>query len=463
MSAESELVKVDEDVKTLTDIWNCREFVRQYGENIRWVKKFGGWFYWDGKLWRKDDTEYVERSAKDMMCRLTLSQSRAIANHARKCQSLSKISSMIELAKSEPGISMQPEDFDRGLFLLNCNNGTIDLTTGDILPHSRLNFITRIVNADYDPQAKAPTWEWFLNDIFMGNNELVEFVNRSIGYSLTGSTKEQCFFILYGKGNNGKGTMLNTLMNLLGEYADAPTADTFFLKKNESGNSNDIAALKGKRYVVASESNKERSINEALIKRLTGEDLVRARFLFQEYFTFEATFKIFLMTNHKPRLSDDYATWRRVKLIPFNKTITNIDNNLNSKLREEFPGILRWAINGCLKWQSMGLGSAKEVDDATSQYREEEDVLGSFINENCVVGDHQSISSSILYAKYLSCIKASSERHITQKEFVRAMQNRGFIKDMRTYGPEKGKMFWKGIGIKGGIEEDESVGGYSYE
>jgi len=445
----------------LTDMWNAEELVKHHGENMRWCKKFGGWHCWENGVWIPEEHEQIESWAKETVRRMIFHENIKIAKHAKRCESASKLRAMVELAKSEPGITLLPDDFDRDGFLLNCQNGIVDLASGKLLPHDKTKYMTKMVNAPYDPDAICPIWDWFLDDIFLGNEDTIRFMQRAIGYSLTASIKEQCFFILYGKGSNGKGTMLNTILALLGEYADSPTAETFFIKKNDSGNSNDVAALKGKRYIVASESNKERAINEAFIRRLTGEDPIRARFLFQEFFTFDATFKIFLMTNHKPKLSDDYATWRRVKLVPFNKTVTEIDNNLTHKLRAELPGILHWAVEGCLAWQREGLGSAKEVDDATKEYRQEEDIVGNFITEHCVMDPNQSVSSSLLYAKYLSCVKASSEHHMTQKEFVRCLQNRDFTKDQRTYGPDKGKMYWHGIGLKNADENDNISGGNS--
>ena len=261
-------------------------------------------------------------------------------------------------------VSIKKKELDNHKFLFNCNNGVINLKTGELSPHDRDLLFTKISPIEYNKDAKCPNWITFLESIFLtpeGNpdQELIEFLQRAIGYSFTGETKEQVMFFLFGNGRNGKSTFINVIQDLLGDYGRQTSSETFLKKKNDGGINNDVARLDGARFVSAVESEEGQQLSEALVKQITGGEKMSARFPSQEYFEFTPEFKVFFTTNHKPIVkNNDEGIWRRVKLIPFTVTIPEdkIDYDLSKKLSNEMAGILRWAVEGCLKWQQGGLG-----------------------------------------------------------------------------------------------------------
>jgi putative DNA primase/helicase len=273
------------------------------------------------------------------------------------------------------GYPVIPEHLDQDPWLFNVENGTIDLKTGELRPHERGALITKLAPVQYDREAECPTWWKFLMRIFNGNLALIEFLQKAVGYALTGSTREQCLFFLHGLGANGKSTLLEIIHTLLGDYAHRTSSETFLIKKS-GGIPNDVAALRGARLVGAVEVESGRRLAEVLIKEMTGGDRISARFLHAEWFDFKPEFKIFLAANHKPVIrGTDHAIWRRIHLIPFNVQIPKPeqDRDLPEKLKAELPGILNWALEGCQMWQLYGLEPPAEVQAATQDYREEMD------------------------------------------------------------------------------------------
>ena len=343
-----------------TDLGNAGRFAYQHSKNVKFCHAWNKWLIWNGKRWQIDQTAEIMRLARDTVRSIygeteragDEAERKAIAKHAMRSEAESKIRAMLELAKSEEGIPVLPEAFDNNSLLLNCNNGVTDLKTGELLPHKREFLMTKKVKADFDQGAKAPTWEKFLNQIMNGNENLIGFLQRAVGYSLTGNTSEQCLFLLHGSGANGKSTFLETISLLMGDYAKKTRTSTLMTRKNESI-SNDVAALCGARMVTASETNENERFDEAKIKEMTGGDTISARFMRAEFFEFVPQFKLWLCCNHKPQIKgQDTAIWRRIHLIPFNLTIPEAerDKDLPAKLKEELPGILRWAVIGCLNW-----------------------------------------------------------------------------------------------------------------
>jgi putative DNA primase/helicase len=359
---------------------------------------------------------------------------------------------MVALARSESGIPVTVDQLDRNPWLLNVNNGVLDLRTGDLRSHRRQDLMTRFAPVRYDPEATCPTWLAFLDRIMNGNQNLIQFLQRAIGYTLTGSARERVLFMLHGGGANGKSTLLETISTLLGDYAKSTRAETLLVKTYDGGIPNDLAALKGARFVSTSETEDGKRLAEALVKALTGGDTISARFLRGEFFTFRATFKLWLATNHKPTIrGSDNAIWDRIKLIPFEIRIPDEeqDKELPAKLQLEQPGILAWAIRGCLDWQRLhGLGEPLEVRVATANYRQDMDVVATFIEDCCVAANGAQVPAKQLYDAYRSWCEQSGERPVTQKTFGLRLQEKGFRPGRARSNGEQFRT-WIGVGLAG--------------
>lgn len=455
-----------------TDVWNAGLFIEKYGDEIRYCDALGGWYIWDGSRWKRDDTFQILRLAKNTVKQI-YEMSRAngdkfLFKHAVKSESETRLKAMINLARSE-GVAIQSEQFDTDVFLLNCRNGTLDLRTGELKSHSRNDYITRRVELDFRPDAACPEWQKFLTSIFLGDAGIIGFMQRAVGYALSGSMKEQCVFILFGVGMNGKSTLLKHIFRILGDYAMNTPASTLMEKYTDSI-PNDIARLKGARLVTAVESGKNKALAESQIKQLTGDDPISARFLHREYFDFFATFKIFFATNHKPNISGtDKGIWRRIMTIPFEKVISpeERDPKLDEKLAKEYEGILAWAVQGFQMWQKEGLGDVAKITEATNEYREESDLIGNFIEEQCLIGSEYKVSTTAILKAAQLWAKDSGLRYVKRNEFIDYLKKRGFTKDRLSGSSEKGKLYWFGIGLKdsenGEISQGHDSGFYDGE
>ena len=442
----------------LTDLGNTERLVAQHGGDLRYCYPWGKWLVWDGKRWNPDATGEVHRRAVRTVAAIYAEaesaddkdERRAIARHAATSESRTRIEAMIALSRSRPGIPALPEDFDSDPWLLNVENGTIDLRTGELRAHRREDLITKIAPVVYDPNAKAPRFLQFLGEVFEGDEELISFVRRFAGYSLTGSTEERVFTILYGRGKNGKTTLVELLEHAMGDYATTTDTETILAKRYQ-GVGNDVAALKGARFVATAEVERGRALAESKVKSLTGNDTVTARFLYAEPFAFRPEFKLWLSTNNKPviRGTDD-AIWDRIRLIPFAKRFegTEADPRLPEKLRAETPGVLAWMVQGCAEWQRGGLGEPEKVAAATTGYRAEMDALAAFIDEECVVRPEAWCKFADLYASYTRWCEESNEQPEKKRRFADSLTERGFEPDNGT----------KNVAIRRGIalrhEED---------
>lgn len=433
------------------DYGNARRLVRLHGENLRYVAVWGRWLFWDGNRWRKDEDGAAKRLAKATALSI-FDEAKAAAvkdgdpkplsSWANSSLAGAKIREMLATAESEKEVIASTDQLDTDPWLLNVRNGTVDLRTGDLRTHRREDLITKLGPVDFDPSATCPLWESFLERIMDGNRELIDFLRRAAGYSLTGSTREQCLFMPYGTGANGKSKFLGTLAALLGDYTETAESSTF-LNKSQDAIRNDLAKLVGARFVTAIEVDQGRRIAEALVKQVTGEDVITARFLRQEYFSFLPQFKLWLAANHKPEVrGGDHGMWRRIHLIPFTVTIPvpERDPDLGEKLKAELPGILNWALRGCLEWQKNGLQVPEAVRAATAEYEQQMDPLGGFFEE-CVelVKDDPSpvkalwgegegsgeIKSSDLYREYSSWCERSGEKPLTSRTFGDRVKQRG--------------------------------------
>lgn len=447
---------IDEKLITefeLTEYGNAERLAYKFGRNIRYCFPWKNWLIWNDKFWEKDATGKIMRMAKGTVRSISKEADNvsdekiknALKAHAKKSETKFKLNAMIDLAHSEPGLQVKPEDLDKKSWFLNVQNGTIDLKGGLFFPHTREHLITKITPIEYNPNAICQGWDNFLNKIMNGNQNLIQFIKRAVGYSLTGETSEQCFFFLYGTGANGKSTFLETIRAMLTEYAQQTDLSTFL--KDRSSIPNDVARLQGTRFVSGVETDAGKHLAEVFIKRLTGEDTITARFLYQEFFEFSPTFKIFLGANHKPTISGtEHAIWRRIMTIPFTVVIpeNEMDKGLKDKLKLELPGILNWAVQGCLDWQKIGLAPPKEISRATDEYKAEMDVLGNFIEDCCVLKPHSTVSKTEFYDIYDKWCIQNKEQPISKKAFGIKLSERGIVS--KKSGSTR---YWSGIGLRG--------------
>ena len=440
-----------------SDLGNAERLAHHYGAQLKYCHPWSKWVVWDGVKWSEDATGKINQLAKKTVRKIydevqqikDDNKRQAIAKHAISSESNGRIKAMVSLAQSE--LPVTPDDFDKNGFLLNCKNGTIDLSTGNLLLHQKDNFITKLAPIHYDKSATCPLWIKFLNRIMDNNQDLISFLQRAIGYSLTGDVSEQCLFLFWGSGANGKTTFLRTIGNILGDYSQQTPTETLVIKK-KGAISNDLARMKGARFVTASESEENHRLAENLIKQMTGDDIISARFLYKETFEFEPEYKIFLGTNNKPIIrGNDHAIWRRIKLVPFQVTIPpeEMDRNLLNKLKTEYSGILNWAIKGCIEWQNYGLGIPVEVTEATDEYRNEMDLLNDFIQDCCIEGTDFNVPSKNLYQAYIKWCEGNGEFQLKQASFGRKLREKSFVS--KQLGKKRTRS-WVGLDLVEGME-----------
>ncbi|MEK4675931.1 phage/plasmid primase, P4 family [Bacillus sp. FSL K6-2944] len=433
----------------LTEMGNAERIVAEYGHLIRFVNG-SGWYTWDGKRWKEDRSREVERITSKTLRKLLESEDEREVKWGRQCEK--RVIRMNSIKDMIPLVPAQREAFDTHPYVLNVENGVIDLKTGELSPHDCDFMLTKMVNIEFKKGEDCPNWKAFVESIFKdteGNTdyELIDFIQKSIGYSLTSDISEQVMFFLYGSGRNGKSTFINTIKNLLGDYAKQTNSETFIKKKNDNGANNDIARLAGSRFVSAVESEDGQQLSEGLVKQITGGEPIIARFLRQEYFEFQPEFKVFFTTNHKPIIKGmDEGIWRRVRMMPFTVTIPKdkVDRKLPEKLAMEMSGILNWAIEGCLKWQREGLGEPKVIQDATSHYKEEMDILEPFLLDMCFLHPQAKIEAKELYNVYSRWCNAEGEISLKNRSFYRLLENKNIVKKRGA----KNKVFLHGVGLQ---------------
>src|SRR5215211_2988852 len=423
-----------------TDTGNAERLADRHGANLRYCYPWGTWLVYDGTRWRVDDRGAVVRLAKDT--------ARGIFEEAKEARDdetakrLGKWASS-SLAQSEPGIPILPEEMDVSRDLLNVLNGTIDLRIGELREHRREDLITKLAPVEYDPNATAPLWTSTLERV-LPSPELRAFFKKLCGYALTGDVSEQLLPVLYGTGANGKSTILNALLGMLGDYGMQAAPDLLVAKKGS--HPTELADLFGMRFVASREVEDGSRLAESLVKQLTGGDRVKARRMRQDFWEFEPTHKVFMAVNHKPIIrGTDTAIWRRIRLIPFTETIppAEQDKQLPAKLRSELPGILRWAVGGCLEWRREGLQAPEAVREATGAYRAEMDVLGAFLRECCELGPEYNVAAKDLYGAYKFWCEDNGERPETQRRFGSRLTERGGFERYR--GGADGGHRWRGV------------------
>lgn len=430
----------------LTDTGNASRFAENHeGELIYVVGP--GWHAWDGRRWARDNEVAPYRLAKATARRMREEAAevedhdlaQAIFKWAIASESRAKLNNMVGLAQvgevESPGLVRQLEDFDHKPHLLTCANRTVNLKTGKRLRHNRAHYLTRMSPVEYDPSAKAPRWRRFLNETFDGDAETIGYVQRAVGYALTGETTEQAMFMAHGVGANGKTVFIETVAALLGDYAATAAADTF-VNRRSSGSTNDLARLHGARLVRVGETEDGAALARQVIKRVTGGDKIAARFHYREYFEYLPTYKIWLVTNHLPSIPHtDGATWRRIRLIPFEVTVPEKrrDRSLSRKLARELPGILAWAVEGARYWYDSGLAEPPAIREAGASYREAQDSVGRFLREEMRDDDEGRTLMGELYVDYCRWCEDEGTKPISGKAFHGALDERGYgrLKDSR--------------------------------
>lgn len=431
-NSDSEVSKKAYD---MTDTGNAQRLFDKFGNVIRYSYNRKKWFFWNGKKWYLDESGEIKKLA-DEICEDLKREAWEIQDDslqdkalkfARRTASSSAKEAMIKECQHLKDIPASPDSFDAYPELLNCQNGIVNLRNGELIPHDSSFMMSKICNAEYDTSHKKPEkWLAFLDDVTNGDKDLQEYIQRCVGYSISGSNKEQCAYFLYGLGNNGKSTFLDTISDLLGGYSANTQPDTLMLQSrlgsSGGGANSDIARLKSARFVTCEEPTEGVRLNEGLLKQLTGGSKVTCRFLYGDEFEYTPEFKIWIATNHKPTIrGTDVGIWRRIKLIPFEVNIPKekVDKNLKYKLRKEFPQILAWAIEGCIKWQRYGMQEPRCVTEATKEYKQEMDLIAGFV-EQCVIIDYNGnnrIMASELFSVYSKWAKFNNEYEMSSKKF----------------------------------------------
>ncbi len=438
-----------------TDSGNAEFLAHLFGDQLRFDHQRQRWLRWAGAWWVPDSTNKVVLMAREAARERQRQASQIENKDQRKAaftwgwnsESRARIDAMLSLAKSQPPFADAGENWDADPWLFGTANGVLDLRTGQLRDGRPEDRITRHSEVVYDPGEVPSRWVRFLFEIFSENTEVVDFVQRAVGYSLTGDTSEQCLFILHGAGANGKSVFLETLRYVLGDYSyNMPFSTIEFWGRTSVPN--DVAALDGPRLITASESNEGSRLNEARIKALTGRDKISARFLFKEFFTFTPRCKFWLCVNHLPIVRDDsYAFWRRVRLIPFERQFKGqeADQHLAEKLRADAQGILAWAVRGCTYWRNHGLQPPACVQSATRQYQEDSDPLAGFFEECCIYGNDWSVRASALYTAYRAW--AESQQWKEREILGTTAFGRRMTAKYRKVHDEKG-WYYEGIGIQ---------------
>jgi len=438
----------------LTDVGNAQRFAAQHGDDVRYCAALG-WLVWDGKRWARDETGEVEQRAKKTVRAIYKEaadaddprQCAAIAAHAKASEAATRIAAMLSLAKSEASIVARADAFDRNPWLFNCANGTIDLETGELREHRRSNLITKLAPVAFDSAAKCPTWDAFLSHVMGERPELVELVQRWIGYGMTASTREQKMALLYGTGSNGKSTLLNALHELLGDYARQGAPQLLLSSRLGDRHPTEVADLHGARFVIVTEVERGRSLAEVTVKQLTGGDPLKARYMHRDFFQFAPSFKLTLACNSLPVVhGQDEAIWRRLVVVPFEVVVPpeERDVKLAEKLARERPGILNWALAGCRAWLARGLAVPPVAVAASADYREDSDLLGDFFAEFCAFRKGAVAVTADLFDCYVDWHTNSpfhDEDRLTVREFCSTLRERGCLPKKLGHGARG----WTGV------------------
>jgi putative DNA primase/helicase len=429
-----------EGAKHRTESEFSKRVARECGHHIRWVEEWKAFAVWNGQVWMRDSgtrtDERIRNVAKSFLLETEaaietgeLGDAKEALKHAVYLNSARGKNAIRDLLRSEPGIAVSADVFDADPFLLNVQNGVVDLRTGVLLAHDAKLMQSKIAATIYDRAATCPTFERVVSEAMEGDPERVGYVRRLLGYALTGDVREQKLPIWYGSGSNGKGTIVEAVTGLMNEYAATGAPDLLMVKGE--AHPTELAVLAGARLVICSENEEGKRLAEARVKLLTGGDTLTARRMREDYWRFRPTHKLLLQTNHKPALrGTDHGIKRRLHLLHFKVIVPEDrqDKSLPEKLRAEWPGILQWLIGGCVEWQQGGLNAPGEVLRATNEYLASEDVVGRFIGDVCTVRPDLTVRARDIYAAYRDWCVAVGEKPASQKVFGPSLQERGYEK-----------------------------------
>ena len=442
----------------LTDMGNAQRMVRLHGATIRYVGNKDTWRVWNGVRWEPDVLGLLAEKAKATI-RLIRQEAESevdedakskVLKWAHKSQNITRVRAMTALAQTEPGVGVTSNVWDSDPLLLNLENGTLDLVSGELATHRKEDLITKVCNVKHDPDAKSPLWESFVREILLDNEEMVSYIQRACGSMLTADTSDQVLFFFLGTGANGKSTFLNVLQRIMGTYGRQAAPELLATKRHgDSQHPTGIADLQGARFVVSAEIERGAYLSEALVKQLTGEDLLKARFMRQDFFEFRASHHIFIAANHKPIIrGNDEGIWRRIHLIPFDLTVPpeDRDRGLQGKLLAESAGILNWLVEGCRMWREDGLNPPEIVLNKTQEYRSTMDLLKEFLDSYCVLGPNADCLAKNLYDGYLEWAEEQGEVPVKRRLFNMMLDERGFGRRRSGKGLHR-----TGIGLKAGL------------
>lgn len=467
MSAEELQEQKDEATPDLTDDALALELGERWRNHARYVSAWNRWYFYDRRVWRADDAlwhmtgarKFLRRKATQLEKWAARQKEKAeeIEDPARKKEALKEaedaakwaaskaarlrmaptVAAVVNLAQSNPHQAATVTQWDADPWLLGTPNGTVDLRSGELRPARHDDFITKataVVPAA--PGTAAPLWSETLRRIAGEDEDLIAYLRRFFGYSLTGSIREHTFAFGYGTGANGKGTVLNTIKAIMSDYAAVIPTEMLMVSQNER-HPTELARLRGIRLAIGSETEQGKRWAESRIKSLTGGDPIAARFMRADFFEFEPTFKLFVVGNHRPALRGvDEAMRRRLHFVPFTVTIPpeDRDPDLSEKLRAEWPAILRWAIDGCLEWQRDGLKPPAAIHAATEEYFEDEDAFGTWLAE-CTEPDANAWESSKrLFSSWKQWAEAAGEFVGTRRRFAHQLEERGLVEQRATGG-----------------------------
>jgi putative DNA primase/helicase len=423
-----------------TDLGNARRLVVRHGDNIRFVPEWRKWIIWDNTHWKADDDGAVPRLAKETVetmyaeaIKLNDDGRRTeLLKHALRCQAAARLEAMVNLATTEAEVVLSARQLDADPWSLGVQNGIVDLRTGQFRVACREDYLTKQAGIGFNQPAECPNWLEFLNTITGGDQQLMAYLQRAVGYTLTGSTQEEVLFVLYGTGNNGKSTWRETLHVLFGDYAMGADAGLLIERKTPGGATPELARLKGRRLVAINETSENDQLNEARVKFITSHDKITARNLYQEFFDFDPTHKTFLTTNHKPIIrGTDTGIWRRIHLLPFTVTIPphKVEKDFRERrLLPELSGILNWAIEGLKTYLKERLSPPSAVRDATGDYRQDMDVVAQWIDERCDFDPQALVPTGIAYADYERWAINEIGWALKKLTFRRGLTDRGFGK-----------------------------------